>query len=163
MKIDKKYWWQAENVPFWEKIIHFLEELRQKMQDDMENETSTEQLLSLFKNHIVKSAKEVAETETQQKTDWFVQSEHDVLTLISEMKHISFIAKTLQSKMVQDWEKHACLYKNQKEKPNETGRCILHSNVKGMILKSTQKMHGQWSSKRYLEKLQKMTKKIYLS
>ena len=41
----------------------------------MKNETLTEQLLSLFKNHIVKSAKEIAEIETQQKTDWFAQSE----------------------------------------------------------------------------------------
>ena len=63
-------------MPFQEKIIDFLEELKQKTQDEMENETSTEQLLSLFKNHILKSAKEVAEIKTQQQAVWFVQSEH---------------------------------------------------------------------------------------
>ena len=60
---------------FQDKIIDFLEELRQKKQDKMQNKTLTEQLLSLFKNLRVKSAKEVAEIETQQKTFWFVQSE----------------------------------------------------------------------------------------
>ena len=89
-------------MPFQEKIIDFLEELKQKKQDEMKNETSTEQLLFLFENHLVKSTKEVAEIKTQQQADWFVQSEHVLMIQVtSEMKCISFIARTLQAKILQ--------------------------------------------------------------
>ena len=88
-------------MPFQEKIIDFLEELKQKKQDEMKNETSTEQLLFLFENHLVKSTKEVAEIKTQQKTDWFAQSEC-IHTLISEMRHIHFITRTQRTKILKD-------------------------------------------------------------
>ena len=65
MKIDNNYLHQAGHMPFREKIIDFLKEMKHKIHDDeMEDEILIEQLLTLFKNHLVKSAKEVAEIKT---------------------------------------------------------------------------------------------------
>ena len=72
--------------PFEKKNIDFLKELKQSMQDDMENESLTEQLLSLFENNIIKSAKEVADIRMQQKTDWFAQSEC-ILMIHSDLRN----------------------------------------------------------------------------
>ena len=66
------------------------------MQDKMENQTLTEQLLSLFENHIVKSAKEVAEIETQHKTDWFAQSEH-ILMIHIDLRNKAYKSKSCKT------------------------------------------------------------------
>ena len=73
-KIDNAYLRTSRNAQFEEKVINFLDTLKENEID--ENQMTSEQILLMLEKHIVKLAKETSEKEIKHHPDWFSQSEH---------------------------------------------------------------------------------------
>ena len=86
-KIDNAYLRTSGNAQFKEKVIEFLDDQKEREIDG--SHMTSEEIESMFKNHIVDSDKATAEKETKHHPDWFSQSEH-LLSFHIELRNQCF-------------------------------------------------------------------------
>ena len=88
MKIDNAILRASRNKAFKEKIVDFINSIREENEDNATpSDLTPTETLSMFEDFVVKTAKETAESEVKTRPDWFTQSEQTLLKHIKLRNH----------------------------------------------------------------------------